>query len=235
MTISKTTSKKWICLAMVLVVFLLIIITLSPFIRNTKHSNISTEAFFSDPAHQTDLLIIGFPVYKQNYANSCGPTTIAMIYSWLVEPVTEAEITERLGRTPGKKGMLPGEFSRALHSVLLDRGFKVQNLTNVSEYYFLNTVYDQLKTGMPVPIYFSTENDWDKPNFDTHYSVIIGYDSENQQFSIANAYGFTQELSAVELLRAISFVNYKHPPLEFKLGRLFGLIKPRNLYLLVRQ
>jgi hypothetical protein len=235
MTLSKTKRINWFWPALVLVLVLLSIISLSFFALNNQNPNNSIEAFFSDPAHQSDVGIEGFPVYAQNYANSCGPTTIAMLYSWLVEPITEVEITERLGRVPAKKGMLPGEFAKALNLVLKDGGFEVQNLAHVSEYDFLNTVYEQLKAGMPVPIYFSTENAWDKPNFDTHYSVITGYDSDNQRFFIANAYGFSQEMSALELLSAINYSNYEHPPLEFKLGRLFGLIKPDNLYLVVQR
>jgi hypothetical protein len=88
---------------------------------------------------------------------------------------------------------------------------------------------------LPVPIYFSTENAWDIPNYDTHYSVITGYDYEEQLFLIANAYGFSQQMPASELLSSIKFEDYENPPLDFRLGRLLGIIKPGNLFLISRQ
>jgi hypothetical protein len=235
MTFSIVFRKKWFWLSIVPGLIILTILGVSVFASHDRQNNASTEAFFSDPTHQTDFMLDDFPVYSQNYVNSCGPTTISMLYSWLVEPVSESEITERLGREPGKKGMLPGEFAKELQSVISDHGYVLEHLTNVSGNVFLDTVYAQLELGLPVPIYFSTENAWNIPNYDTHYSVITGYDNEEQLFSIANAYGFSQKISASELLSSVNFENYKNPPLDFRLGRLLGIIKPGNLYLISRQ
>ncbi len=192
----------------------------------------SPTAFYNDHVVQPDLLLENFPVYKQAYANSCGPTTISMVYSYLVKPILEQELADKMGFSLGRGGMLPDQFSERLDSVLLEHEYQVEHQVNISDDFFLEQVYLKLKQGIPVPIYFSTINAWDKPNYDTHYSVIIGLRPQKHEVVIANAYGFLEEVSISDLLHAVKYENYHNPPFDFRLGLFVGVINRNNMFLI---
>jgi hypothetical protein len=180
-----------------------------------------------------DVVLQGFPVYGQAYANSCGPTTISMIYSFLIEPVSEGDLADQLDIPLGRSGMLPGQFANVLQTALARHGYQVRHSVNVPDAVFVQRVYEQLMQGIPTPIYFSTLNAWDRPNFDTHYSVIIGLKPREQVVIVANAYGFREEMTIRDLLAGMKYENYRDAPLNFRLGLLAGLIDRNNLYELV--
>lgn len=192
-------------------------------------------AFYNNPEYQNSVILENFPVYKQKYANSCGPTTISMVYSYLVEPITEQALADKLGYPLGKSGMLPGQFFELLQSALNKNGFRLEHQVNVPDDLFLERTYRQLKQGVPVPIYFSTVNDWDKPNYDTHYSAIVGIKPQENKVTIANAYGFSEEMAIADLLDAVKFNNYQNVPLNFRLGLLAGVINKNNLFIIQKQ
>lgn len=192
----------------------------------------SPTAFYNDPVTQPDLLLDDFPVYKQAYANSCGPTTISMVHSYLVKPISEQELADKLGFSLGRGGMLPSQFSEGLESVLMEYGYQVEHQVNVSDDAFLEQVYLKLKQGIPVPIFFSTVNQWDKPNYDTHYSVIIGLRPQKHEVVIANAYGFLEEISISDLLKAMKYENYLNSSIDFRLGLFVGVINRNNMFLI---
>ena len=217
------------------VVLAVTVIALLGAIRLTSiqaHLTGSLEPFYANPAYQTDLMLENFPIYKQAYANSCGPTTISMLYSYLVEPISEQGLADKLGVSLGKSGMLPTKFYNKLQSALEEAGYHVEHHVNVADSAFLEQIYLQLKQGIPVPIYFSTVNAWDKPNFDTHYSVIIGIRPQNRQVVIANAYGFLEEMLISDLLIAVKYNNFRNAPVDFRLGLFVGLINQNNLFVI---
>jgi hypothetical protein len=188
--------------------------------------------FFANPAYQANVLLENFPVYKQVYANSCGPTTISMIYSYLVNPISEQGLADQLNFPLGKSGMLPTQFFDKLQSALGKSGYHVEYQVNIPDADFLGHVYTQLQHGIPVPIYFSTVNAWDRPNYDTHYSAIIGMRPQQRMVVIANAYGFLEEMPVDDLLLAIKYNNYRDAPIDFRLGLFAGVINKNNLYII---
>jgi hypothetical protein len=190
--------------------------------------------FYSNSIYQKDVLLENFPIYQQAYANSCGPTTISMAYSYLVEPISEQELADKIGFALGQSGMLPTRFYQALNSALGEYGFQVEHQDNITNTKFLERAYLQLNQGVPVPIYFSTINDWNKPNYDTHYSLIIGMRPQKNEVVIANAYGFLVEMPISELLRDIKYDNFLNAPFDFRVGLFVGLINRNNLFLIVK-
>lgn len=114
--------------------------------------------------------------------------------------------------------------------MLGETGYRVRHRVNLSEAEFLEQVAVQLRQGLPVPIYFSTLNPWNEPNYDTHYSVIIGLRAQAKTVVIANAYGYLEELPLTDLLSATNFANFRGMPLDFRLGLFFGVINQNNLF-----
>lgn len=188
--------------------------------------------FYTNSAYQTDLLLENFPVYRQAYDNSCGPTTISMAYSYLIKPISEQELAVKLGFPLGQSGMLPKQFYKRPGSAFGEYGFHVEHQANISNNAFVERTYLQLKQGVPVPIYFSTINDWNKPNYDTHYSLVIGLRPKRGEAVIANAYGFLEEMPISELLGALKFENFQNAPLDFRMGLFFGVINKNNLFII---
>jgi len=192
----------------------------------------SPASFFTDSAYQNDVLLEDFAVYKQAYANSCGSTTISMAHSYLIEPISEQELAGELGLSLGQSGMLPGQFYKLLKSALGKHDYQIEHQTNVTNPDFLERTYLQLNQGIPVPIYFSTINAWNKPNYDTHYSLIIGMRPQKSEVVVANAYGFLDDMPISELFRGVKFDNYLNAPFDFRIGLFAGVINKNNLFLI---
>ena len=157
--------------------------------------------FYNNAAYQAGRLLEGFPLHQQTYANSCGPATLSMLFAYLVEPVSEQEFARQFDIPLGKRGMFPRQFATLLQRSLA--GYAVSHQVAVRDAALLEQIYQQLQHGIPVPIYFSTVNAWDRPHFDTHYSVVIGIRPQQQTVVIANAYGFLEEMTIPALLRPL--------------------------------
>jgi hypothetical protein len=192
----------------------------------------SPAAFLTNSEFQKDVLLENFPVHKQSYANSCGPTTISMAYSYLVNPITEKELAGKLGFSLGERGMLPTQFTKTLNSALGEYGYRVEHQANISNAELLERTYFQLQQGIPVPIYFSTINAWNKPKYDSHYSLIVGMHPGKNEVIIANAYGFLEDMPISELLRDVKFENFLDAPFDFRVGLFFGVINKNNLFII---
>jgi hypothetical protein len=196
------------------------------------HMSDDLGAFIGDPQSRGDVMLSDFPVQKQAYANSCGPTTLSMLRAFLIGSSSEQAIADALGIRLGQGGMLPRRFRDALKSTL--PGFRVVHRTNIPDSDLLAETYDQLKRGIPVPIYFATVNDWNKPTYDTHYSVIIGMRPVTQEIILANAYGYREVMTYASFLDAAKYGNYRDAPLAFRLGVFFGVINGNNLFVVSR-
>jgi hypothetical protein len=213
------------------ILLLVLLLTIRLIIIEAIISN-SPEAFYKNFAYQKDVILENFSVQKQSYTNSCGPTTISMTYSHLVEPISEHELAGKLGFSLGKSGMLPRQFHKTLHSALGEYGYRIEHQSNITDIEFLERTYLQLQQGIPVPIYFSTINQWNEPNYDTHYSLIIGIRPAKKEVLIANAYGFLEDMPIPELLRDIKYENYLNSPYYFRAGMFVGAINKNNFYLI---
>lgn len=180
--------------------------------------------------YNVPLKLDKFPVYKQCNSWSCGPTTIRMVYDYLKGLGNEKQALDESIFADRNGGMFPGTFEQFLRDCLPGYNVELSNCIPDSE--VVKIVYSQLKQGMPVPVYFSTVNEWDKPNYDTHYSVVIGIDLKKDIITIANAYGFEEEVSVSEFLGSLKYDNYKNEPLPFRLATMIGIVRKNNIYVL---
>lgn len=180
-----------------------------------------------------NIKLKNFPVRIQQYSYSCGPTTISMVYSYLESPKSEQQVEEDNGLITREKGMLPGTFLKYLSSSLTNYNVILTN--DIPDTEVLKLVYDQISHGFPVPIYFSTINDWDIPNYDTHYSAIVGIDIGKCTVCISNAYGYEEEISFEELFNRLKYYNYKNKPFFFRLAQSLQIIKQNNIYIIANK
>ena len=91
----------------------------------------------------------------------------------------------------------------------------------------IDAVYEDLSAGIPVPIEWAAlyGDDWT-----LHYSLIIGADIPGDRITVANPYGYMEELTIAELLNRTSFEAYEKMPLFLKLGFAFGIFEKNTVF-----
>ena len=89
-------------------------------------------------------------------------------------------------------------------------------------------VYDNLANGIPVPIEWAAKygDDWT-----LHYSLVTGMDLANDRVTVANPYGYMEELSVDEFLSRTSFEAYEGMPLFLRLGFAFGIFEENTVFI----
>ena len=67
-------------------------------------------------------------------------------------------------------------------------------------------MYDNLAAGIPVPFEWAAKygDDWT-----LHYSLLVGMDIPNNKITIANPYGYIEEITVEDLLSRTSFEAYE--------------------------
>ena len=63
-----------------------------------------------------------------------------------------------------------------------------------------------------------------------HYSLITGMDIPNDRITVANPYGYTEEITVGEFLDRTSFAAYEKMPLFLKLGFAFGIFEKNAIF-----
>jgi hypothetical protein len=185
-----------------------------------------------DTEYSKPVKLEKFTVYSQQYSWSCGPTTISMVYTYLIGAKNEMSVLEENRLIDRKRGMQPLTFRKYLKDTL--KGYDVELKNNITDSQVIKIIYGQLSRGIPVPVYFSTINDWDRPHYDTHYSAVTGIDLNDNTVIIANAYGYEEKININDFLTGLKYENYKDEPAMFKLATMLGIIKKNNIYVLTR-
>ena len=63
-----------------------------------------------------------------------------------------------------------------------------------------------------------------------HYSLVTGLDIPGNKVTIANPYGYVEELPVGEFLSRTSFESYEDMPLFLKLGFAFGIFEQNTVF-----
>ena len=64
-----------------------------------------------------------------------------------------------------------------------------------------------------------------------HYSLIIGMDIPNDQITVANPYGYIEQITLDEFLSRTRFDAYEDMPLFLKLAFAFGLFEENTVFI----
>lgn len=92
----------------------------------------------------------------------------------------------------------------------------------------IDKVYDSLASGISVPFEWAVllGDEWT-----LHYSLIIGADIPNDKITVANPYGYLEELSVSDFLARTSFEAYQNMPFYLNLGFAFGIFEKNTIFL----
>jgi hypothetical protein len=91
----------------------------------------------------------------------------------------------------------------------------------------IDAAYENLARGVPVPF------EWAAKYGDVwtlHYSLLVGMDIPNDKITVANPYGYVEELSVDEFLQRTSFEAYENMPFYFKLAFAVGMFEKNTIF-----
>ena len=190
----------------------------------TNEINDDYSGVFTDKKYGNPVYVNGVEVIKQDV--SCGYAVIEMFSSWNGGGITEESLYNEYGRVVTSTGQsfcdemnrrFP-EYETAIHKYLKNTEL-------------IDTVYESLSRGVPVPFEWAAlyDNEWT-----LHYSLIIGADIPADKITVANPYGYYEEITVAELLDRTSFEAYENMPLFLKFGFAFGIFEKNTVFTVQR-
>lgn len=171
--------------------------------------------------YKTPVFIDGIEVITQDI--SCGYAVIEMFAAWSGKSVTEESLFDEYGSVVTSTG---DSFCAEMNKRFPEYATTIHKyLTNTE---LIDKVYDSLARGVPVPFEWAAplEDEWT-----LHYSLIIGADIPNDKITVANPYGYYEELSVKEFLDRTSFEAYRNMPIFLNLGFAFGIFEKNTIFL----
>ena len=175
---------------------------------------------YGNEKYQKPILIYGVDVIRQDI--SCGYAVLEMFSSWSGHSVTEKSLYDQYGKVVTSTGnALCREMNRQFpeYETTICRYLKKTEL--------IDAVYENLADGIPVPFEWAAlyGDEWT-----LHYSLIIGADIPADRITVANPYGYYEELTVAELLNRTSFEAYEKMPLFLRLGFAFGIFEKNTIF-----
>ena len=209
--------------AVVIVLVLLILVCAAALVRiHVKTAAIRTDysAVFRDEKYQKPVRVDGVEVITQDV--SCGYAVIEMFSRWNGGDLTEEDLYAEYGKVVTSTGKA---FCEEMNKRFPEYTTTMRSyLTNTE---LIDAVYTSLSEGKPVPVEWAARygDDWT-----LHYSLIVGMDIPNDRVTVANPYGYMEEISVAEFLDRTSFAAYEHMPLFLKLGFAFGFFEKNTVF-----
>ena len=171
--------------------------------------------------YKTPVYINGIEVISQDV--SCGYAVIEMFAAWNGKDITEESLFDEYGSVVTLTG---DSFCKEMNKRFPEYSTTIHKyLTNTE---LIDKIYDSLARGIPVPFEWAAllNGEWT-----LHYSLIIGADIPNDKITVANPYGYYEELSVKDFLDRTSFEAYKNMPFYLNFGFAFGIFEKNTIFL----
>ena len=207
----------------ILILFLLValIIPCLNKIRAIRMKNDYSE-IYKNEKYQKAVAVSGITVFPQKY--SCGYAVIQMISQWNNSGLTEEGLYKEYGKIVTSTGKA---FAKEMNRKFPE--YNTHMYKYLKNYHLIDKIYDSLAAGVPVPFEWAAKNDGE---LTLHYSLITGLDVTGDKITIANPYGFVEELSIEDFLKRTSFDAYEKMPLFIKLGFAYSVFEKNTIYIL---
>jgi hypothetical protein len=180
------------------------------------YSSMLTDAKYSVP-----LQVEGVEVITQEV--SCGYAVIEMFSAWDGGSVTEKTLYDEYGKVVTSAGQ---SFCDEMNKQF--PGYKTTMHKNLTDSELLTAVHRSLDAGVPVPIEWAAKSGQE---WTLHYSLVTGMDLAGGKMTVANPYGYVEEVPLDEFLRRTSFEAYENMPLFLKLGFAFGIFEENTVFI----
>lgn len=158
---------------------------------------------------------------------SCGYAVIEMFSAWNGGSVTEEILYDEYGKVVTSTG---NSFCDEMNKRFPDYNTVMHKYLTNSE--MIDLIYTSLSDGMPVPIEWAakTEGVWT-----LHYSLVTGMDILNDTVTVANPYGYYENISIEEFLSRTRFDAYEDMPLFLRMGFAFGVFEKNTIFVIMRK
>ena len=213
--------KKIFAALLFLFLFAVLIIPCVNKIRALRMKN-DYSSIYKNEKYQKAVLVSGITVFPQKY--SCGYAVIQMISQWNNSGLTEEALYKEHGKIVTSTGRA---FAKEMNRKFPE--YKTRMYKYLKNTELIDKVYESLTAGVPVPFEWAAKKDGE---WTLHYSLITGLDLPGDKVTIANPYGFVEELSIEEFLKRTSFDAYEKMPLFLKFGFAYGVFEKNTIYVL---
>ena len=214
--------KRIIIVSAIIVVILAAVIAVSLVLLQTRTNEINNDfsAVYTNEKYSEPVYIDGVDVIKQDV--SCGYAVIEMFSSWCGKGITEESLYNEYGRVVTSTGQ---SFCDEMNKQF--PGYKTSIHKYLKNTELIDLVYDSLSSGVPVPFEWAAkyEGEWT-----LHYSLITGADIPADRITVANPYGYTEELTVSEFLSRTTYEAYENMPLFLRLGFAFGIFEKNTVF-----
>ena len=216
--------KKILIIAIVTVLLIPVILTASGFAILEYKEKITDDDFseyIDSDKYSEPVYVDGIEVITQDV--SCGYAVLEMFSAWNGGDLTEEKLYEEYGRVVTSTGEA---FCDEMNKQFPD-------YTTVMYKYLKNTelidlTYDSLSEGIPVPVEWAAKKD---EEWTLHYSLVTGMDIPNDTVTVANPYGYLENVSVDEFISRTRFDAYENMPLFLRMGFVFGVFEKNSIFI----
>lgn len=175
---------------------------------------------YQDERYSEPVFVDGIDVVRQEI--SCGYAVIEMFSAWCGKDISEEGLYSEYGKVVTSTGK---SFYKEMNKQFPEYITTIHKYMKNTE--LIDAVYNNLKNGTPVPFEWAAlyGDDWT-----LHYSLIIGIDIPGDKVTVANPYGYYEEISLSEFLNRTSFEAYKNMPWFLKLGFAVGVFEKNTVF-----
>lgn len=182
---------------------------------------------FLDSEYSQKVEVSGIQVFTQQV--SCGYAILQILAQWQGMNLTEDDLFKMNNNKVSTS--IGNGFEQEITKQFPQ--WNVTRLVNCSNTALLEKVYNSLKQGFPVPFEWAAQDTLG--NWTLHFSLITALDFKNDVVQIANPYGYMQEISIQELIKATRYESYENMEWYFETGFNVGLFNQNTIYLIQKK
>ena len=190
----------------------------------TKRICTDYSSIFKDDKYSTPVYADGVEVITQDV--SCGYACIEMFSAWTGGNLTEEDLYAEYGKVVTSTGE---KFAKEMNKRFSEYTTTIHKYMTNDE--LIDEAYENLANGVPLPF------EWAAKYGDVwtlHYSLLIGMDIPNNKVTVANPYGYIEEISVDDFLQRTSFEAFENMPFYFKLAFAVGIFEKNTIFTVQR-
>lgn len=216
--------RKILIVLLIIVVILLLVILIAFGILKSKTNKILDDysGIYTNEKYNESFLIDNINVFEQEV--SCGYAVIEMFAKWNNDSnITEKSLFDKYGKVVTSSGK---NFEKEMNKQFPK--YKTTMYKYLKNTELMDKVYESLSNGIPVPFEWAAKY---KGEWTLHYSLIIGIDIPNDKITVANPYGYIEDITIKEFINRTSFESFDNMPMFLKFGFAFGIFEKNTIFI----
>ena len=215
-----------LCVILATLIFFLVFVVLRA--RTDIYSDTSVISDVLDRLQPRAIMLDSITIIVQPDDSSCGITAVAIVSNYYNHADLDATaLIERYNT----RGSSHDDMIESLQGEI--PGCAITLRKDVTDSEMLQEIHASLSSSNPVLICFGSLNPYNEPRYDFHASVVYGIDLDSETITIANTYGFSEEISLVDFLNRMSYTEIRKYPLFQQFVLVLTNMQNRNAYFIV--